>query len=418
MPSSTLAVALVLGLTLAWVAREPLYSNFIILLIFNRGLIAPSQFWWAVSDALLGDEQSGVQFYKDLKAKHGAIVPINLFGEQYRLVTDAALIEPILQQSPHTFGAGPLKCKFFSTFMAKNVGISHGAEWEHRRMVNEYALMTDRVHSYVPLWDERIDELLWEDGTPLNFDQFSTFGRRMTAYVVFGLLSIPDYVFDIFNEANTLRSLFTDFDLEKYRYTSFLLENIRDPQPQSLVALGNDIEGSEDELLHQVPHWIFPCVGLFNATAPRLLVLLYNHPASLQIVRDGDQHYLRNCILETLRLNNVVASTFRTVLQDNGPFKQGDKLLILNNPVLRDPDYFPDPHRFIPERWTEENEAAWYAIMWNQGPQRCPAKEICISLISSFVTKWLEWMPYYTAQPDLNTSSISQMINPFNIYFV
>ena len=100
--------------------------------------------------------------------------------------------------------------------------------------------------------------------------------------------------------------------------------------------------------------------------------------------------YTRQCILESLRLNNLVVTTFRTLLQDftfdnKYSFKKGTQFLILNNPVLREKEYFEKPDQFIPERWTPEMEKSYYAISFNQGPQRCPGKELAIYIMSSFI---------------------------------
>ena len=40
----------------------------------------------------------------------------------------------------------------------------------------------------------------------------------------------------------------------------------------------------KEEIIHQIPHFIFPIVGLFITTIPRTLVLLFNHPNVLNKV--------------------------------------------------------------------------------------------------------------------------------------
>ena len=62
---------------------------------------------------------------------------------------------------------------------------------------------------------------------------------------------------------------------------------------------------------------------------------------------------MRKCILETLRLNNPVITTFRTLEEDytfdnKYSFKKGDQFLILNNPVLREKEFYKKPNKFIP----------------------------------------------------------------------
>ena len=85
---------------------------------------------------------------------------------------------------------------------------------------------------------------------------------------------------------------------------------------------------------------------------PRFLLIIFNHTDSLQKILDeikkenieGNLNfkqihkltYLRKCVLELLRLNNPVTTTFRTVTKDttldNYSFKKGEQIHIINNP--------------------------------------------------------------------------------------
>ena len=128
--------------------------------------------------------------------------------------------------------------------------------------------------------------------------------------------------------------------------------------------------------------------------------------------------------METLRLINPLITTFRTLSRDFSfdekySFKKGTQFLILNNPVLRDSEYFEKPNEFIPERWTEEMEESYYAISFNQGPQMCPAKELVIFLSQSFI-----YNLFTIKNIDKNTNvqinqidteNIPQITNPFSI---
>ena len=70
---------------------------------------------------------------------------------------------------------------------------------------------------------------------------------------------------------------------------------------------------------------------------------------------------------------------------ENYSFKKGTQFLILNNPVLREKEFFNAPNRFIPSRWTPAMEKSYYAISFNQGPQKCPGKELAIYLAQNFI---------------------------------
>ena len=80
---------------------------------------------------------------------------------------------------------------------------------------------------------------------------------------------------------------------------------------------------------------------------------------------------MRKCILEALRLMNRLITTFRTLTKDytfddKYSFQKGTQFLILNNPVLRESEYYNQPNSFIPERWTPKMEKSYYAISFNQ----------------------------------------------------
>ena len=129
--------------------------------------------------------------------------------------------------------------------------------------------------------------------------------------------------------------------------------------------------------------------------------------------------------METLRLINPLITTFRSLLEDfqfdeKYSFPKGTQFLILNNPVLREEEYFENPNEFIPERWTKEMEQSYYSISFNQGPQRCPAKELVIFLSQSFIynlftIKNIDENTKIKIN-QIDTENIPQITNPFNIH--
>ena len=164
-----------------------------------------------------------------------------------------------------------------------------------------------------------------------------------------------------------------------------------------------------------------------------MVVLLCNHKDKLkkviQEVYSNDVNslpYLRKCIMETVRLINPLVTTFRTLLRDytfdtKYSFKKGTQFLILNNPVLREQEFFDKPNQFIPERWTREMENSYYSISFNQGPQRCPGKELVIFLCQSFIYNLVRTLNIrHTTQINtisINTDYVPQTISPCKIYF-
>ena len=142
--------------------------------------------------------------------------------------------------------------------------------------------------------------------------------------------------------------------------------------------------------------------------------------------------------METFRLNNPVTTTFRTLLQDytfdapnpnpnpnfnSNPnsysYPKGSSFLILNNPVLRDSECFERPDTYDPERWIEhpELEQSYYSMMFNQGPQKCPGKNLSLMIMMITYQQFMKKAEgqELTIQPKLNQSKIKQMINPYRI---
>ena len=411
--------------------------------IVERGILAPNCPWYKISDLFLKDG-AGVNLYNDYKEKYGDFAPSTMFNEKIYVVTNVKYIKQILDNSPDTFGVGKLKQQFFRSFMHKNVGVSSGCPWKRRREMNEKALLTDQLHVYSEKYNTDIQTYLhnnWKGKKKLMFNDFLEIGKYMTTKIVFNTDKIDPNIFQMFSEANTTE-LFSNpkFRIKPkiyQRYIQAINSHIDNPNVNSLVDLTNSITTNKEEVKHQIPHYIFPLVATFVSVIPRLLILLFNDNNVLQNVVDEINSidpnlelltkkiyklsYLRKCIMESLRLNNVVITTFRTLLHDytfdeKYKFRKGTQFLILNNPVLREKEFFENPNKFNPERWTPEMEQSYYAISFNQGPQRCPGKELVIFLAQSFIYHFILSNDIHKIKvKKIDLKNVPQVINPCEI---
>jgi hypothetical protein len=219
-------------------------------------------------------------------------------------------------------------------------------------------------------------------------------------------------------------------DLEAYR--TYMRKELESPKPNTLLSLGNTHHAllPMDSVIDQIPHWVFPIAGLFSVHLPRLMVLLANHPTELAKVnheiREETQFrrtsYVRKCILELFRLNNAVNSTFRGITKsftfDNSDqvFEEGTQFAFFNNSILR--DLFDSPNQFVPSRWSPELEESNRALMFNQGNQRCPGKELVISLLTQGLGSFLRMNDYSVETPiKLDPTFIPYILNPCTITF-
>ena len=439
----TLIILIVLILFLIiYINLNTIRINLLVFLIINRGLLAPNCFWWNISTKFLHDA-NGVNLYNELKKNYGNMIPINIFGTSMYMVTNINSIRQILNQSPNIFCVGRLKYNFFKPFMELNVGVSKGCPWIRRRILNQEVLFTNYLHQYSNHYNKIINNLL-QYHQPKNFNEFMNASQYIVSRVVFNKDMIPNQIFKIFQIANSLQAVINpNFKLptqiNKF-YRDFIWNELQNPQPLSLVYLCKNSKLDKEELIDQVPHWIFPIGGIIHTVIPRTLVMLCNHNRVLQkLVKQLRQididnpmdisnlTYLKYCILETLRLNNLVTSTFRTLCQDfrfedGRYFKKGSQFLILNNPILRESECFKFPNKYIPERWNDKLEESYCTLTFNQGPQKCPGKDISLFLIESFIVHYLKYSGIISGKGNIkcqkiDTNNIPQMINPCTITF-
>ncbi len=443
-----------IGLYLYQKHRETLRLNMMVFLIVQRGILAPHCGWWRVSDALLEDK-SGVQFYRELKAKYGAFVPLNMAGQRMYLVTALPYIRQILDGSPEPFGVGRFKKNMFKPFMSKNVGVSEGCPWRQRRRLNEQVLASQQArHPLLPHFDSHIESALQQQGLPHDNAGFTRLAKTITARIVFGVPNVPDDVFRMFSEANSawgLRRGDRQIDARvRHTYDSVLRHFLRQPVPGSLVAECVKASRNEEELFHQIPHFIFPIAGLVHTNVPRALLLLLNHPHVMQalcadlrrVQHPTESRVMRHVLLETLRLNNPVVTLFRELRRPyrfdaKHAFPTGTAFVVLTNPVLRDATWFPQPEQFHPGRWSGVStegaqpgtfgagalEQQYAALMFSQGPQRCPGKALALALMSKLLASYLrdagvlEGTHRLHTNVTLNTQTLPQMLNVCDVQF-
>ena len=419
-------------LLLVYLNWDTLVTNFVMIFTLKRGIISQNCFWWTLNDFM--PDATGTEVYTRLKSK-GRFVPLNLLGQNIYLVTGIRDITQLLQLSPNPFGPGIFKQNFFSTFIPKNVGVAVNPDWNYKRGYNDKVLETDKTHSYNDIFREYIREIFVKRN-PKTFEEFTGVTRSLTSRILFGTYEYNPILYKVFKQADSLISArfnvntVNQQDLREYR--TYLRNELENPKPNTLLYLANMYHKMLplDSIIDQIPHWVFPIAGLFSVHLPRLLVLLANHPGELEKVKEEIHqqkylkydNYIRKCILELFRLNNAVNSTFRGLTEpftfegDSRVFESGTQFVFFNNPVLR--DLFESPNEFIPSRWNLELENSFVALMFNQGNQRCPGKELVVSLITSALVVYLEINNYsIETNIKIDPSFVPYILNPCNIEF-
>ena len=120
----------------------------------------------------------------------------------------------------------------------------------------------------------------WRNKCRLKYKDFVNIGRYMTAKIVFNTTKMNKDVFNLFSQANTTDAFYPGFKLDPsvyFNYNQFLEKHIKDPNVNSLIHLCSTMSSDPEEVKHQIPHFIFPIVGLYITTIPRILTLLFNN---------------------------------------------------------------------------------------------------------------------------------------------
>ena len=138
-----------------------------------------------------------------------------------------------------------------------------------------------------------------------------------------------------------------------------------------LVAAG---ELDDDELLDQIGTLLLAGHDTTTTALAWTLERLVRHPAALARARSDDR-YLDAAIKETLRVRPVLPAVVRRLSQpahlDGFDLPAGTIVMASTRLVHLSPELFPEPHRFMPERFLEARGAPYSWIPFGGGPRRC-----------------------------------------------
>jgi hypothetical protein len=91
-----------------------------------------------------------------------------------------------------------------------------------------------------------------------------------------------------------------------------------------------------------------------------------------------------------------------------------NEYLIFVQMFLRDPKYFTDPHKYNPTRWNDKNlEFQMYSLMFSQGPQICPGKNLSLFLLEIL---FIEVKPFFLSKKILDINDLPDSQNPFDLF--
>jgi len=400
---------------------EYLKLNFIMFLVIKRGIITPDKYWWSISDNFLNPHVLNDFFYNQKKKYPYYRNMSTMFGN-FKIITDFSLAEYILLNSPFVFGPGKVKTAFFNNFMSDNVGISLSNEWKIRRKFNEDILNTSsKIHElHSVIWNIVNTELCdyLKNVDKITFDNLRNCSRNIALQIVFGYKD--ERIYDIFKGSNDITSIMYSKKNKKNKMIHMYIQRSMNNK-ESLIGLINEFHYNDDYIVNiadQVPHWLFPMTGLINIMLLRLLYLITAN-SCYNFYLDVADPSLNNVILESLRLNNPVVTFFRKCLKDSEfsgiSFKKNEEILILANPLLRNPEVFQNPNIFDPDRWNDDRLYK-YLIMFGLGRQTCPGRNLSLLILKYGVISVFSYLNENGKKLISNKIfDVPDMMNPFKI---
>jgi len=185
---------------------------------------------------------------------------------------------------------------------------------------------------------------------------------------------------------------------------------------QSLLAyLSRQARMSEDETITEIFAMLMFGHDTTSVAASWAMAYIYSHPNILTRLRDEQENdvvsgksFLEACINESMRLSPTVVQLLRTANTDltlpGFNIKAGET--VMPSPYLahRNPDIFPEPEKYLPERFINADYPTYSYFPFGLGNRICVGKHLAqrqMPLMISTIIKntSLKLAPGYTPNP-------------------
>ena len=139
---------------------------------------------------------------------------------------------------------------------------------------------------------------------------------------------------------------------------------------------------------------------------------LFEHPAARERIQSGDDRYVYSFVQEVRRtapffpvIGGRACGDFQAL---GHAFRQGDWVLLDLYGTDQHPRIWPDPTRFIPDRFLEKTPSPFELVPQGAGDpaltHRCPGEDLTLALISAAVRQLTLALTYDVPEQDLSVS--------------
>ncbi len=340
---------------------------------------------------------------------------LNLGVKKLLLVGGRELSRQILESPPTSqqYATGSLKRNSMAFLAPHALTISDGQQWGRLRALNERALEAGRPHEFRQAFLTQVHSAFTPPPETIE-DIRAAMGRTMLG-IVFGpgvapqsLADDVQTLFQLVQKPLKRRLLGPWARRRRARFYETLQrvwrQSASSQRPSLIGLLHGEAHGfGEEEVLEQIPHWMFTFTGSGTDLLVRTLALLSSQPAALEAARreitsagplDRAETvdrltYLEASLRESARLYPPVTRTFHRVTAGvvAGQLQLPAGLEILHSfPLLGTADSVSaDSRRFRPERWLSAETVASAAEFdpFLHGARHCPGRELIIFVCKS-----------------------------------
>lgn len=355
--------------------------------------------------------------------EYGPVVYWNIAGRPFYQLNDPDDIERVLVRDSQQYLLGTFNEETLDPLLGRGLLTSEGAFWRQQRNLIQPAFDPRRIEEYATIMTERTEAMLdrWQDGETRSIhDDMTALTLEIIAETMFGV-DIRDRTTEIgaaldgaTDQSDGLSNEILPgwlptpgrrrFERAVATLDEVVAEIIRERRANptekdviSTLLTATDADGNEMSHRQVRDEVVTLLVAGHETTALTLtfvFFLLAQHPtieaklvAELDDVLDGRTPtvadtpaltYTDRIVTESMRLYPPVHSTVREPIEDveigGYTIPAGAAISIDQWAVHRDPQWYPDPMAFRPERWTTEFEASlprFAYFPFGGGPRQC-----------------------------------------------
>ncbi|HTQ56087.1 MAG TPA: cytochrome P450 [Bryobacteraceae bacterium] len=407
-----------------------------------RGL----SFWWY----LLRAPNGWLDLLPWLVRRYGDIVGFGFFGSPACVINSPAGIEYVLVTDYQNFTKS-MDYRALSRVLGQGLLTSEGEFWKHQRRLVQPAFFRDRILSYGSLMTSYTRRMLetWRDGevrdvhadmmrvtleiaarSLFNVDithAAGTIGRAVDVVLqempkLAGFAFLPDWV-PVPGLGGFRRAL---ADLDRIVYGIIRERRTNGERPGDLLDMlldARDDDGtgmSDRQLRDEVMTLLLAGHETTANTLAWTLYLLARHPeqqsrlaaevrevlggATAQAAELQSLPFTQRVLTESQRLYPPAWAIGRKAIHDfevgGYHLRAGTNVVISQWVLHRDPRFFPDPERFDPDRWRENNLPKFAYLPFGAGPRVCVGASLALTESALVLATLMQRFQFSLAAPD------------------